>query len=121
MCAGALDVVQPDLAICGGLTEAMRVSGFADAFGTMVAPHVWGTGINFLASLQFSSVLSPRFGSVPSPLFEYDMGYNPLRSAIYDPQPDRDGMIIVPDGPGLGVEVKVERLSEYITDHWTLE
>ncbi|KFG67575.1 mandelate racemase/muconate lactonizing enzyme family protein [Microvirga sp. BSC39] len=121
MCAGALDVVQPDLAICGGLTEAMRVSGFADAFGTMVAPHVWGTGINFLASLQFSSVLTPRFGSVPSPLFEYDMGYNPLRSAIYDPQPDRDGMLTIPDGPGLGIEVKVEGLSEYITDHWTLE
>ncbi|WP_230533272.1 mandelate racemase/muconate lactonizing enzyme family protein [Microvirga roseola] len=119
--AGALDIVQPDLAICGGLTEAMRISGLADAFGTTVAPHVWGTGINFLASLQFSSILTPRSGSVPSPLFEYDMGYNPLRSAIYDPKPDRDGMLTIPDGPGLGIEIKVEHFSEYIADHWVLE
>ncbi|SMF06952.1 D-galactarolactone cycloisomerase [Tistlia consotensis] len=121
LAAGALDIVQPDLAICGGLTEGLRVAALADAFETAVAPHVWGTGINFLASLQFAAVLTPRRGPVPFPLFEYDMGINPLRSALYDPQPDRDGRLAVPDGPGLGIEISIDRLADYVTGHWTLE
>lgn len=121
LCAGALDIVQPDLAICGGLTEGMRIAGLADAFETPVAAHVWGSGVNFLAALQFSAVLTPRRGSIPFPLFEYDMSFNPLRAEIYDPQPDGTGAIAVPDGPGLGMDIDIDRLSRYVTGHWVLE
>ncbi|MGQ9371315.1 mandelate racemase/muconate lactonizing enzyme family protein [Azospirillum sp. ST 5-10] len=121
LATGALDVVQPDLAICGGLSEAMRVAGLADAFETAVAPHVWGTGVNFLAALQFAAVLTARYGDIPFPLFEYDTGVNPLRSALYDEGPDKDGMMAVPDGPGLGVEIAIDRLSDFVTGHWKVE
>ena len=55
--AGALDIVQPDLALCGGFSEALRIAALADAFEVPLIPHVWGTGINFCASLQFTAVL----------------------------------------------------------------
>lgn len=118
---GSLDVIQPDLALCGGLTEGMRIAGLADAFEVPVAPHVWGSCINFLASLQFTAVLSSRQGRLPFPLFEYDMSFNPLRSLIYDPKPDAKGNLSIPDGPGLGVDIDISRLANFVTDHWVLE
>lgn len=118
---GALDIVQPDLAICGGFTEGMRIAGLADAFETPVAPHVWGTSVNFLASLQFAAVLTTGRGRVPFPLFEYDMSFNPLRDRVYDPKPDAQGNLAIPDGPGLGVKIEIDRLAEYVKDHWVLE
>ncbi|GLS38587.1 D-galactarolactone cycloisomerase [Mesorhizobium tianshanense] len=121
LCAGALDIIQPDLALCGGLTEGMRIAGLAGAFDVPVAPHVWGTGINTLAALQFASVLPSSRGSVPFPLLECDMGFNPLRTAIFDPKPDAEGHLAVPGGPGLGVEVAIDRIAEYVTAHWVLE
>jgi D-galactarolactone cycloisomerase len=117
----ALDIVQPDLAVCGGFTEAMRIAGLSDAFEAPVSPHVWGTSVNFLASLQFAAVLTPGPGRVPFPLFEYDTSFNPLRDRIYDPRPDAQGSLAIPDGPGLGVKIEIDRLADYVKDHWVLE
>ena len=55
--AGALDIVQPDLALCGGFSEALKIAALADAYEVPLIPHVWGTGINFCAALQFVSTL----------------------------------------------------------------
>ncbi|MHA6643680.1 mandelate racemase/muconate lactonizing enzyme family protein [Mesorhizobium sp. A623] len=118
---GALDIIQPDLALCGGITEGMRITGLADAFDVPVSPHVWGTSVNFLASLQFAAVLTPARGRVPHPLFEYDMSFNPLRDRVYDPKPDSEGKLSIPNGPGLGVKIEIDRLADFVTDHWVLE
>jgi D-galactarolactone cycloisomerase len=58
---------------------------------------------------------------VPFPLFEYDTSFNPLRDRIYDPRPDAQGTLAIPDGPGLGVKIEIDRLAEYVKDHWVLE
>tara|TARA_R110001583_G_scaffold171739_1_gene325443 strand:- start:4176 stop:5327 length:1152 start_codon:yes stop_codon:yes gene_type:complete len=121
LCQGALDIIQPDVALCGGLTEAMRISALADAFGVQVAPHVWGTGLNMLATLQYCAMLSERRGSLSMPLFEYDMSYNPLREAIFTTGPDADGMIAIPDGPGLGKQIEESHIDSFITNHWIVE
>jgi len=118
---GALDILQPDLAICGGITEGLRIAGLADAFDLPVCPHVWGAGVNFLASLQFAAILTPGRGRVAAPLFEYDMSFNPLRERVYDPRPDAHGNLAVPDGPGLGMPVQIDRLADYVRDHWVVE
>ncbi|MDQ2635218.1 MAG: mandelate racemase/muconate lactonizing enzyme family protein [Pseudomonadota bacterium] len=118
---GALDIVQPDLAVCGGITEGLRITGLADAFDVPVSLHVWGTGVNFLAALQFSAILTPGRGQVSAPLFEYDASFNPLRDRIYDPKPDAQGNLAIPDGPGLGMKIPIDRLGDYVQDHWVLE
>jgi D-galactarolactone cycloisomerase len=120
LASGALDLIQPDLALCGGLTEAMRISGLADAFNTPVAPHVWGTGVNMLVALQYCAMLAPRSRALPMPLFEYDMSPNLLRDAIWDRLPDADGMLAVPDGPGLGREIAPDRIEPFVTEHWVV-
>lgn len=117
--AGALDIVQPDLAICGGITEALRIAALADAFDVAVIPHVWGTGINYYASLQFVSILpSKRGAGLDFPLYEYDYSPNPLRSAFGDIALEKDGMIPIPEKPGIGIDVRRELFAEFIRHSW---
>lgn len=117
----ALAIVQPDIALAGGITETVRIAGLCDAFGLPLIPHVWGAGVNFLAGLQIAAVVTAPLGARPLPLFEFDTSHNPLRAVVIDPKPDADGTITVPDGPGLGVAIDPERLAPYVTDHWVVE
>ena len=119
---GALAIVQPDLALCGGFSEALRIAALCRAFDAPLVPHVWGTGINFCASLQFAAILpSSRGPGLTYPLFEYDYSYNPLRDAFGTFAVSGDGTVPVPSGPGLGVEIDVARFEHLVTERWTME
>ena len=52
--------LQPDLCMCGGITEAKKIAALAQAYSTPVIPKVWGTGVGLAASLQY--VASPPTG-----------------------------------------------------------
>ncbi len=116
-------VVEPDLSICGGFTEAMRIAAVADAFATPVVPHVWGTGVNLYATLQWLAVLPEMRGAGPAPYpwLEYDRSPNPLRELFGLPSLLSDGVVEIPDGPGLGVPMSAEPLAPFLVDRWTLE
>jgi D-galactarolactone cycloisomerase len=118
---GILDVVQPDLALCGGLSEGLRIAALADAFDVPVVPHVWGSAVNFNASLHFAAVLPAKRGRVSYPLFEYDKSHNPLRTAFAEHGLTREGAVAVPQGPGLGFEIASERLAPFLTKAWTVQ
>ena len=121
LAAGALDIVQPDLALCGGLSEALRISALADAFEVPLIPHVWGTGINFCAALQFTAVLPEYRGpGITYPLFEYDYSANPLRDAFGTFPLGTDGTVTVPGGPGLGIEIHPRQFQQFVVDHWSV-
>src|ERR1700758_1877474 len=69
---GAADILQPDLAICGGITEAMRISAIASAFNLRLAPHLWAGAPAFAAGLHVAAAASSGF------ILEYSVGANPL-------------------------------------------
>ncbi len=117
---GIFDFVQPDLAICGGFCEAMRIAALCDAFGVAVLPHVWGSIVNFHAALHFAACLPERRGRLRAPLFEYDPSENPLRTAFGEHPLDADGAIAVPDGPGLGLDLSPDRFEPWLVGHWTI-
>ncbi len=96
--SGAVDIVQPDLAIMGGITEAVRVAALASAFQLTVAPHLWGSALLFAAGLQLAAA-TPN-----CTILEYSLGFNPmLHELAVDPPVVQDGFIRIPDKPGLGV------------------
>ena len=120
--ARCIDVVQPDLAVCGGLTEALRVAAMAYAADLRVAPHVIGGFVNFHASLHFAAILPTR-PATPfrcHPIFEYDQTPNALRDLVDVPCVQVDGTVAIPDGPGFGFEISAELLAPLVTDSWTL-
>ncbi len=105
---GGVQVAQPDLAYCGGISEAVRIRTIASAHGVNLTPHVWGTMLNLAAATHFiaSSYHEPGRAEAGCSLLECDRTPNPLRDEMFSlpVQVDRSGAH-VPTGPGLGVEV----------------
>lgn len=121
--AGAMGVLQPDLAVCGGFTGVMRVAALAEAFELPVVPHVWGAVVNYHAALQLVAALPAcRAGGAASlPFIEVDVTENPLLNLLGLPRPDGAGTIAIPDCPGLGLDLSAEQLQPWIVDHWSVK
>jgi D-galactarolactone cycloisomerase len=110
---GAVDIVQPDVAICGGVGEGLFIAELAALTGRPCVPHAWGGAVLLAATLQLLAVLpepSEVLG-VDSPLLEFDRFENRMRTELTD----HDfalvgGRVAIPDGPGLGIEVDEEQV-----------
>ena len=96
----AVDVLQPDLSIAGGITEALRIEALASAHQLRFAPHLWGGALTFAAGLHVAAVASSGF------ILEYSSGANPmLHELALEDFPVVDGHIEIPERPGLGVTI----------------
>lgn len=106
--AGAVDVVQPDVAWAGGITECRRIAALAQAHHLAYAPHCFSSAILLVASLHLGA-------SLPNcSLIEVDRNPNALRDDLLrEPVVVRDGYADVPRGPGLGIELDLETVEKY--------
>jgi D-galactarolactone cycloisomerase len=118
--ANTFSIAQPDLSVCGGFTGFRRVAALADAFEIPVMPHVFGTVVNFYASVQMAAVLTARRGGGPAPypFVEFDGTENPLLHVLGEPTLNTDGTFTVPDAPGIGIDLTAERLAPWMLNHW---
>ncbi|MGY3360706.1 L-alanine-DL-glutamate epimerase-like enolase superfamily enzyme [Bradyrhizobium sp. GM0.4] len=113
----ALDIAQPDTCAAGGLSECKKIADMSEAFGIRYNPHVWGTGIAIAASLQLLAVLpsqTPTSLSPLEPMLEFDRTEHPIRQAILqEPIEHASGVVRVPEGPGLGIEIDRAALARF--------
>jgi L-alanine-DL-glutamate epimerase-like enolase superfamily enzyme len=104
----AADIFQPDLAICGGITEAMRIGAIASAFNLKLAPHLWTGALAFAAGMHVAAASPAGF------ILEYSLGANPLLHELSEEKFEvKDGMIEIPDRPGLGVTIDASFVERY--------
>jgi D-galactarolactone cycloisomerase len=112
----AVDIIQPDICGSGGFSEVRRIADLASLHGVRVVPHVWGTGVAIAAALQFMAAQTPdpiRREARP-PILEFDRTENPYRQAVLTaPLEHRNGVVAIPDGPGLGIEINREALAQF--------
>src|SRR6478735_3529831 len=104
----AVDIVQPDCTKCGGLTEAWRIAWMAYDHNVLWVPHGWNTAVGLAADLQLAAAMPvARYVEflTPSPYVD-DLITTPFR-------PDADGMLTLPDKPGLGIELNPDALAKY--------
>ena len=103
-----IDIVQPDVGICGGIGEACFVAELAALRGRACVPHAWGGAILIAATLQLLAV-TPEPTEVDGTyggLLEWDVFENPMRTGLLaGPLEVKDGLVTIPAGPGLGVQV----------------
>lgn len=114
--AGAVDVAQPDLGSCGGISAGRHIIALAQSHGVMVNPHVWGSAIAQAASLQLIAAVPVAHHSLfaQQPVLEYDRSSHPFRQhLITTPIELVDGRVPIPSRPGLGVEVDRTVLEKY--------
>jgi L-alanine-DL-glutamate epimerase-like enolase superfamily enzyme len=108
LAGGCVDVVQPDLSICGGLSEARHIASLASAYQAQVAPHVWGGAVLFAAGLHFAAAIPNVV------ILEHCRGHNPLLDGMAEEAfPLAEGGFVIPDRPGLGVTLR----SDFVTAH----
>jgi D-galactarolactone cycloisomerase len=109
----SLGLIQPDVTRSGGITETWRIAELAAAFNTAYAPHVgWSGAICVAASLQLAAA-AETFRTFECMVYE-----NPLRDAFTHPIVGEgsqlvDGKLVVPQAPGLGVEIDREALARF--------
>ncbi|MEM9629775.1 MAG: mandelate racemase/muconate lactonizing enzyme family protein [Pseudomonadota bacterium] len=101
LAADAFDIAQPDLTMFGGLTEARRLGQMLEAKGARIVPHGYNTSITVATNLQF--LATRREAS----LVEYSTSSSVLRQKLATGLTplDKDGMMEVPTGAGLGVSI----------------
>jgi D-galactarolactone cycloisomerase len=97
-----LDVLQPDAAVAGGISEAKRMAEAAAAFGVRVVPHICAGPIALAANLHLAATV-PGIRTV-----EYPPSLIPVWDALgtgatLGLEAIVDGTIAIPTGPGLGV------------------
>ena len=104
----AVDVIQPDVTKCGGLSEGRRIGWMAQDHGALLVPHGWNTGIGVAADLALTAALPV------ARWIEYQTGV-PYIEEILDPpfKLDDEGMLRVPTGPGLGVTLNWDAVRRY--------
>lgn len=112
-----VDVIQPDLAASGGLTNSRRVAILAEAFHVDFQPHVFGTILALPAAVQLMASITNNQPWVlfPRPaLLEWDTTPNPMATdLVTNPLQLTDGVLHVPKGIGIGVDVNEDALPKY--------
>ena len=97
-----VDILQPDLVKCAGITEGLRIAALASTYNRMLVPHQTQPAIGTAANLHFTACFAREERAQ-----EYDI--NPKRAVlnrvIHPPLEQKNGYLAVPDGPGLGIEV----------------
>jgi L-alanine-DL-glutamate epimerase-like enolase superfamily enzyme len=106
---GKIDVVQVDLTRCGGFTEGMKIASLAADRGLPVVNHGFTTYLNVAASLHYLASLPNTLGLLE---FVVEEGTT-LRHAISQPIRAVDGMVAVPEAPGLGIELLEDGILKY--------
>lgn len=98
---GAVQYVRPDVCMCGGLTHAKKVAALAEAHHVQVVPHNPLSPVSTAACIQLAACI-PNFALQEYPVGE---GEPPKSEIVVSPLQLQDGFLIVPDAPGLGIEL----------------
>lgn len=108
---GAFDIVQPDVTKVGGLSEQRRIAWLAQDFGVRYVGHGWNTALGIAADLQLAAAL-PNVT-----LVEYIGGSAYVDNIMTRPFGlDADGLLQIPDAPGLGVDLDPDKVARYSPD-----
>ena len=116
-----VDIIQPNLGQCGGLSEARFLAKLATTENILVRPHIWNSAVGMAAALQYAASI-PNYPNAPGMaaqpfLLECDRSENPLRTEILtEPLDPTGGSLAVPTTPGLGISVDESALEQYRID-----
>ena len=104
----AVDIIQPDLTKCGGLSEGRKLGWAAYDHGLLLVPHGWNTAIGVAADLALTAALPV------ARWIEYQTGVPYIEEIITEPFTlDADGLLRMSPGPGLGITLNREAIARF--------
>jgi L-rhamnonate dehydratase len=103
-----VDVIQPDVSRCGGLTEAKKIATMAADSNILCVPHAFKTGVLVAASIHLIASIQH------APFLEFSVTESAIRKGLLvKPFVQKDGFVDVPQEPGLGIELNRETIKKY--------
>lgn len=108
---GKVDILQPDVTRCGGISEARKIAQLAQVHHLSIVPHCWSSGIVEAASMHL-------IASLPNAhLLEYCKAETDIRQELSEEIVVKDGYAEVPQRPGLGIEIDEKALQKYAENY----
>ncbi len=105
---GKVDIVQPDLTRCGGLTTARRIAHMVEDYNIGLIPHAWSSDILTATTLQFLAYIKKAY------FVEFNVSTGEIsRQLAKCPISMRNGYLEIPDQPGTGIEVDESMIERY--------
>ena len=103
-----VSLIRPDLSLAGGFTQCKKIAALAEASFVGVFPHLMGSPVNIAAFVQFDA-------SIPNYVLHENnqVDEHPLNEIIDQPLVLEQGYVIVPDRPGIGVDIQEEKLARF--------
>ncbi|WP_125980025.1 galactonate dehydratase [Loigolactobacillus iwatensis] len=110
---GAVDIVQPDVAMCGGILEARKIAAMAEAYDMAVAPHAPYGPVALAATLQLDACTPNVFIQEQSLGIHYNQGFDLLdfvaNKEIFQ---YKDSYVQLPKKPGLGIDMDEDKIKD---------
>jgi galactonate dehydratase len=107
----AADILQPDIGNTGGIMEAKKIAAMAEAYNVRIQPHVCGSPVSTAAALQLDACIT---NFIIQEIYPYRV---PEHFQIVDHPPEleaKGGNLLIPDGPGLGINLVEERVRPFL-------
>jgi galactonate dehydratase len=106
--SGTVSLVRPDLSLAGGFTQVTKIAALAEASFVGIFPHLMGSPVNIAAYTQFGA-------SIPNYVLQesLNMDRHPLNEIVDEPLRLERGHVIVPDRPGIGVDLVESKLASF--------
>ena len=100
-------LIRPDISLAGGFTHCKKIAAIAEASFVGIFPHLMGSPVNMAAQVQLDAAI-PNYV-----LQESNIIKPPLSKIVDEPLRLKDGYVIVPERPGIGVEINEDALKEF--------
>jgi L-alanine-DL-glutamate epimerase-like enolase superfamily enzyme len=105
---GHVEILQPDVTRAGGISECLRIADYARRRGKRCVLHAWSTGIIKAATLHVLAAMDE------AEYMEYCVQTTDLNQRLVAERfPLIDGAVMIPTGPGLGIEIDEAALREF--------
>jgi galactonate dehydratase len=102
---GTVSTIRADLSLAGGYTQMKKIAAMAEASFVGLFPHLMGSPVNLAAFAQFGAAI-PNYTLM-------ERGVEALNEIVDEPLTFADGFVLVPDRPGIGVELREDKLAKY--------
>ena len=106
--SGAVSWVRADPSLVGGYTQMIKIAALAEASFVSVFPHLMGSPVNTAVFVQFDAATPNSVLHENNHIFDH-----PLNEILEEPLVFEDGYLRIPDGPGIGVEVREAKLDQF--------
>jgi galactonate dehydratase len=104
---GAVSLIRVDLSLAGGFTQVKKIAALAEAAFVGIFPHLMGSPVNLAAYVQLDAAI-PNYV-----LMEAGTPADRLNDILVEPLVREPGYVVVPDRPGIGVEVREEAFAKF--------